>query len=56
MAEKKFQVRCPICGHIYTYEEKNLVFTDTNPLGASICPLCGVEVAHTLATYAEDEE
>ena len=56
MEEKKFQVRCPVCGHIYTYEEKELVFTEDNKLGATICPVCGVEVAHTLAAPVEEEE
>ena len=56
MEEKKFQVRCPVCGHIYTYEEKELVFTEENKLGATICPVCGVEVAHTLAAPVEEEK
>ena len=57
MAEekKKFQVRCPVCGHIYQYEEKDLVFTEENRLGASICPVCGVEVSHTLSSPVEEE-
>lgn len=57
MAEekKKFQVRCPVCGHIYEYEEKDLVFTEENRLGASICPVCGVEVSHTLSSPVKEE-
>ena len=54
--EKKFQVRCPVCGHIYEYKEEDLVFTEENRLGASICPVCGVEVAHSLSSPVEEDK
>ena len=57
MAEEKketYEVRCPKCGHIFTYNMDNVKFDSQYPIGYSICPACGEHIQHTLA-YVKEE-
>ena len=50
-----YEVRCPACGHIYTYKIGALKFDAENPLGYTECPMCKMHVGHTSA-YIKKEE
>lgn len=47
--EKRFEVRCPYCGYVYTYKESDIQVTPAKPEGFTICPMCKRQVSHALS-------
>lgn len=54
--ETVYEVRCPICGAIYTYKIDAVKYDDEYPIGFTECGTCHQHVQHTLAYIKEDEE
>lgn len=56
MAEEVFEIRCPVCGHIFTYKIGNVKFDEEYPIGYVECPACQQHIQHTLGYIKKDEE
>lgn len=54
--EVVYKVRCPACGHFYSYRFEKLKFKPEMILGYTECPLCHAEVPHTSAVIENNED
>ena len=52
--EKVYEIRCPVCGYIFTYKMGNVQFDEKYPIGYVECPACKEHVQHTLGYVKED--